>query len=65
MSVNNYLISIIPPKAVFTRNTRFSNSQHPFAVKLDKNRTSAIANFYPYDFKRLELTPCHRLPRDL
>ena len=47
------LKSIIPPKAVFTRNTRFSNTQHPFAV------------FYPYDLQRLELTPCHRLPRDL
>ena len=32
------LKSINSPKAVFTRNTRFSNAQHPFAVKLDKNR---------------------------
>ena len=31
------LKSIIPPKALFTRNTRFSNAQHPVAVKLDKN----------------------------
>ena len=38
--------SIIPPNALFTRNTRFSNSQHPFAVKLDKNRTSAFANSF-------------------
>ena len=38
--------SIITPKAVFTRNTRFSNAQHPFAVKLDKNRTSAFANSF-------------------
>ena len=36
--------SIIPPKALFTRNTRFSNAKHPFAVKLDNNRTSAFAN---------------------
>ena len=32
--------SIIPPKALFTRNTRFSNAQHPFAVKLNKNRNN-------------------------
>ena len=37
------LKSIIPPKALFTRNTRFSNAQHPFA---DKNRTSAFANSF-------------------
>ena len=40
------LKSIIPPKALFTRNTRFSNAQHPFAVKLDKNRTSAFVNSF-------------------
>ena len=40
------LKSIIPPKALFTRNTLFSNAQHPFAVKLDKNRTSAFANSF-------------------
>ena len=40
------LKSIIPPKAVFTRNTLFSNAQHPFAVNLDKNRTSAFANTF-------------------
>ena len=40
------LKSIIPPKAVFTRNTRFSNAQHPFAVKLNKNRTNAYANSF-------------------
>ena len=38
--------SIIPPKAVFTRNTPFSNAQHHFAVKLDKNRARAIANSF-------------------
>ena len=37
---------IIPPKAVFTRNTRFSNAQNSFAVNLDKNRTSAVANSF-------------------
>ena len=40
------LKSIIPPKALFTRNMRFLNSQHPFAVKLDKNRTSAFATSF-------------------
>ena len=40
------LKSIIPPKALFTRNTRFSNAQHPFPVKLDKNRTNAFANSF-------------------
>ena len=40
------LKSIIPPKSLFTRNTRFWNAQHPFAVKLDKNRTSAFANSF-------------------
>ena len=40
------LKSIILPKALFSRTTRFSNAQHPFAVKLDKNRTSAFANSF-------------------
>ena len=40
------LKSIISPKALFTRNTRFSSAQHPFAVKSDKNRTSAFANSF-------------------
>ena len=40
------LKSIIPPKALFTRNTQFSNAQHPFAVKMDKNRTSAFGNSF-------------------
>ena len=61
------LKSIIPPKALFTRNTQFSNAQHPFAVKLNKNRTNQRLRqlFYPFDLQRLELTTTHRLPRDL
>ena len=45
--------SIIPPKASFERNTRFSKIKHPYALKLDTNRTSAFAmtsrdwNFLP------------------
>ena len=54
------LKSIIPPKAVFTRNTRFSNAQHPFAVKLNKNRSSAYANSFvpmtPRDWNSLPAT---------
>ena len=55
------LKSIIPPKALFTRNTRFSNVQHPFAVKLDKNQTSAFANSFfipmtPRDWNSLPAT---------
>ena len=43
------LKSIIPPKAVFTRNTRFSNAQHPFAVKLDKNSSLIVFfNFHSF-----------------
>ena len=33
---------IIPPKSRFTRSTRFANSQHSFAVKLEKCRTTSI-----------------------
>ena len=40
------LKSKILPKAASTRNTRFSNAQHCFAVKFDKNRTSAFANSF-------------------
>ena len=34
------------PKVLFVRNTRFSKGQHPFAVKLDKNRTNALAKSF-------------------
>ena len=46
VSVQTSWNQLSPPKALFTRNTRFSNVQHPFAVKLDKNRTSAFANSF-------------------
>ena len=60
------LKSIIPPKATFIRNTRFSNAQHPFAVKLNtKSNQRLRQRFYPFDRQRLELTPSHRLPHDL
>ena len=52
--------SIIPLKASFVRNTRFSRTQHPHALKLDTNRTNAFANsFIPMtsiDWNSLPLT---------
>ena len=36
--------SIISPKASFSWNTRFTKIQHPYAHKLDTNRTKAFAN---------------------
>ena len=57
------LKSIISPKALFTRNTRFSNAQHPFAVKLDKNRTSAFANsFIPMTSRDWDSLPATVFP---
>ena len=38
--------SIIPPKASFAWNTRFSKIQHPYALKLGTNRTRAFANSF-------------------
>ena len=38
--------SIIPPKASFARNTRFSKIQHPYALKLDTYRTNVFANSF-------------------
>ena len=38
--------SIIPPKASFARNTRFSKIQHSNALKLDINQTNAFANSF-------------------
>ena len=60
------LKSIIPPKALFTRNTRFSNAQHPICCQIEQKSNERFHQlFYPYDLQRLELTPYHRLPRDL
>ena len=43
--------SIIPPKASFARNTRFSKIQQPYALKLDTNRTKRIRQLVcPHDF---------------
>ena len=38
--------SIISPKASFSWNTRFTKIQHPYAHKLDTNRTNAFANSF-------------------
>ena len=60
------LKSIMPPKALFTRNTRFSISQNPFAFKLDKNRTSAFANsFIPMTSRDWNSHPATVFPSDL
>ena len=38
--------NIIPPMASFARNTRLSSIQHPYAFKLDTNRTNAFTNSF-------------------
>ena len=40
------LKSVIPPKARFARSMRFADSQHSFAVKLEKCRTTSFANTF-------------------
>ena len=40
------LKSIIPHKACFARSTRFADSQHSSAVKLEKCRTTSFANTF-------------------
>ena len=45
-SCSDEIKSIIPPKASFRRNTRFSKTQHPYALKLDTNRTNAFVNSF-------------------
>ena len=37
---------VIPPKACFVRSTCFADSQHSFAVKLEKCRTTSFANTF-------------------
>ena len=66
-SCSDELKSIIPPKSCFARSTRFADSQHSFAVKLEKCRTTSFANEYvcPHDFKELELPPCLHLSQHL
>ena len=38
--------SIIPPKACFARSTRFADSQHSLAGKLEKRRTTSFVNTF-------------------
>ena len=38
--------TFIPPKGCFSRSTRFADSQHSFAVKLEKCRTTSFANSF-------------------
>ena len=57
------LKSIIPPKACFTRNTRFADSQHSFAVKFEKCRTSSFANtFVPMTSRNWNSLPASIFP---
>ena len=40
------LKSVIPPKACLARSTRFADSQHSLAVKLEKCRDTSFANTF-------------------
>ena len=52
------LKSVILPKACFPRNRRFADSQHSFAVKLEKCRTTSFANtFVPMTSKNWNSFP--------
>ena len=57
--------SILPPKASFARNTRFSKSQHLYALKLDTNRTNAFANSFIPMTSRNWNSSSYRLPNNL
>ena len=57
------LKSIIHPKARFTRSTRFADSQHSFAVKLEKWRTTSFANtFVPMTSRNWNSLPASIFP---
>ena len=57
------LKSIIPPKACFARSTRFADSQHSFAFKLEKCRTLSFANtFVPMTSRNWNSLPASIFP---
>ena len=57
------LKSVIPPKACFTRSMRFADSQHSFAVKLEKCRTTSFANrFVPMTSRNWNSLPASIFP---
>ena len=57
------LKSIIPPKACFARSTRFADSQHYLAVKLEKCRTTSFANtFVPMTSRNWNSLPASIFP---
>ena len=57
------LKSVIPPTACFARSTRFTDSQHSFAVKLEKCRTTSFANmFVPMTSKNWNSLPASIFP---
>ena len=54
---------IIPPKARFTCSTRFTDSKHSFAVKLEKCRTTSFANtFVPMTSRNQNSLPASIYP---
>ena len=57
------LKSIIPPKACFVRSTRFADSKHSFAVKLEKCWTTSFANtFVPMTSRNWNSLPASIFP---
>ena len=57
------LKSEIPPKACFARGTRFADSQHSSAVKLEKCRTTSFANtFVPMTSRNWNSLPVSIFP---
>ena len=57
------LKSVTPPKGCFTRSTRFADSQHSFAVKLEKCRSTSFANtFVPMTSKSWNSLPASIFP---
>ena len=57
------LKSVIPPKACFARSTLFADSQHSFAIKLEKCRTTSFADaFVPMTSKNWNSLPASIFP---
>ena len=57
-------VSNSPPKACFARSTCFADSQHSFAVKLEKCRTPSFANtFVPMTSRNWNSLPASIFPR--
>ena len=60
------LKSVIPPKAFFARSARFADSQHSFAGKLEKWRTTSFANaLVPMTARNWNSLPASIFPSNL